>query len=34
VREDAQGLMQRISVQDLLTDQARALLYPPVEVQP
>lgn len=34
VREDAQGLMQWINVHNLLTDSARALLFPPVEAQP
>ncbi|MFQ6572391.1 chemotaxis protein CheW [Pseudomonas sp. UM16] len=33
VREDAQGLVQRISVQDLLNDAVRALLYPLPEAQ-
>ncbi|MEE1867498.1 MULTISPECIES: chemotaxis protein CheW [Pseudomonas] len=33
VREDAQGLVQRISVQDLLSDEVRALLYPLPEEQ-
>ena len=28
VREDAQGLLQWIGVQDLLDDQVRALLFP------
>jgi chemotaxis-related protein WspB len=28
VREDARGLVQRISVQDLLNDEVRALLFP------
>ncbi|MDN7139496.1 purine-binding chemotaxis protein CheW [Pseudomonas sp. JQ170] len=28
VREDAQGLVQRIGVQDLLSDEVRALLFP------
>lgn len=28
VREDALGLVQRISVQDLLSDEVRSLLYP------
>lgn len=38
VREDAQGLLQWIGVQDLLSDDVRALLFPPdgaaLEVQP
>ncbi|MFJ1337258.1 chemotaxis protein CheW [Pseudomonas caricapapayae] len=33
VREDAQGLVQRISVQDLLNDAVRTLLYPLPEEQ-
>ncbi|MNF89209.1 hypothetical protein D3C84_717240 [compost metagenome] len=33
VREDAHGLVQRISVQDLLSDTVRALLYPLPEQQ-
>jgi len=33
VREDAHGLVQRISVQDLLSDAVRALLYPLPESQ-
>lgn len=33
VREDAQGLVQRISVQDLLSEPVRALLYPLPEHQ-
>ncbi|MGH8380340.1 chemotaxis protein CheW [Pseudomonas sp.] len=33
VRKDAQGLVQRISVQDLLSDAVRTLLYPLPEEQ-
>ncbi|MDD2060389.1 chemotaxis protein CheW [Pseudomonas sp. GD03860] len=33
VREDAQGLVQRIGVQDLLTDEVRALLFPLPDAQ-
>ncbi len=33
VREDGQGLVQRISVQDLLSDAVRTLLYPLPEEQ-
>ncbi|WDY56964.1 chemotaxis protein CheW [Pseudomonas sp. PSKL.D1] len=33
VRRDAQGLLQRIEVDDLLTDAVRELLFPPVAVQ-
>jgi len=33
VREDAHGLVQRISVQDLLNDAVRALLYPSPDAQ-
>ncbi|MFK0086581.1 chemotaxis protein CheW [Pseudomonas sp. NPDC090755] len=33
VREDAEGLVQRISVQDLLSDEVRTLLFPLPEAQ-